>query len=82
MSRVVPRVMTRRWVLATVGLLLLAVAATQLDATTVRRGLGAAHTGWLLAAVVLYLLVQPLAAAQWRCYHHNSCWPVWPAPSA
>ena len=67
MSRVVPRVMTRRWVLATVGLLLLAVAATQLDATTVRRGLGAAHTGWLLAAVVLYLLVQPLAAAQWRC---------------
>ena len=55
-----------RWLLAVVATALLATAAYNVDFPAVRRGILAADGRWLLVAVTANLLVQPLAALQWR----------------
>ena len=56
---------------------LLALAAQRFDMTALRQGLMAANASWLCAAVLAHLLIQPLAALQWRALLPASVSTTW-----
>lgn len=57
---------TARVLLAVTAASLIAFAASRLDTAALRAGIMAASGTWLVVSVVLHLLIQPIAALQWR----------------
>ena len=57
---------TTRLLLAVTSVLLIIFAASRLDTSALRAGIMAASGTWLVVSIGLHLLIQPIAALQWR----------------